>query len=179
MAGVWDLPSNVTRNATMAVPDLNMASSIASGMSGMAGPAAAAGGGLSGLMAGAAGGPITMGLGMVASYFAAKDAARQQKKTEQRQAKQRMNEESYSKSLDDWYKRRDKADWRNGAGNFKQFSTVGNINPNYVDKYKAAEVGKMPTSDGYIAGDNKKTNAANNKMQQAAGAKTLSSYGGG
>ncbi len=148
------------------------------GISAIMGGAGAAGG-LSGLMAGGAGGPIAMVAGAALKMYQAKQAERAQKKLDQRQARQRMNEEAYSAALEDWRIRRDKQDWRNAAGNYKQFSSVGTFAPNYQNMYTPAAVGDQPTSEGYIAGNNSKTNAANSAYQKAQSAKTLSSYGGG
>jgi hypothetical protein len=151
-------------------------------------PAAAAasgGGGMMSMLMGAGGlggfaaGPIGMVAGAVLQGIAAEQAYKTDKKKSQREARQRMNDQAYNAALADWYKRRDKADWRNASGNYRQFSTVSRINPNYVDNYKPAAVGATPSVKDYVAGDNKNTTAANQRAQDKAAASTLSGYGGG
>ena len=88
-----------------------------------------------------------------------------------------MNTSAYQAALQDWYQRRNKQETRMALSNYKPFSTMQQIAPGYQDSYKPAPLGAMPNPMDYRAGDNKKTNIANYKTQQKAGAATVGTGG--
>ncbi len=164
MSGLWDAP----QYDTSAITDAGMDQ-----FAPLTGAAPEAGGGLAAMFSGGMAGPWGMAaqavLGGVESYMAEKA----QKKNEQRQARQRMNEEAYSKALGDWYNRRDKAEWRSASNEYAKFSNIANFAPNYKQDYQAAALGDIPTTDGYVAGNAKNTTTANNNAQRTAAAGTV------
>lgn len=133
----------------------------------------AAGGIMSGIMGGAALGPGGMIAGAILSGVSSYMQAKQQKKSEQRQARQGLYNEAYTKALDDWYARRDKGEKRMALENYKQFNTMNQIAPDYKDVYKPAEVGDIPDSRAYVAGNNKKTIDSYATVQKNEANKTI------
>lgn len=135
----------------------------------------AAGGIMSGIMGGAALGPAGMIAGAVLSGVSSYMQAKQQKKSEQRAARQGLYNEAYSMALEDWYGRRDKNEKRMALENYNQFNTMDQISPGYEDVYKPAEVGDIPDSRAYVAGNNKKTIDSYANVQKTEANKTVGS----
>jgi hypothetical protein len=141
-------------------------------------PVAPTGGTFSGIMSGMAGmsafGPIGQA---ILGGIAGAEEYRMNKKNDQRQARQRMNESAYTAALQDWYSRRNTQEKRAALSNYNQFSTMDQIMPGYTESYKPAALGDMPNFNDYVAGDNKKTNKKNYKKQSRYGAATVGTGG--
>ena len=127
------------------------------------------------------GGFASSGYGMVAQAIlgglASSQEAKDKKKESQMSSRQRLNDMSYQAALADWYERRDKAEWRSASKDYQQFSNLSKFAPDYKPTYQPAALGAMPTAEGYIAGNNSKTNAANSAFQQKQAAATVGGNG--
>lgn len=86
------------------------------------------------------------------TYFGSRSEQRQNERNVTLENKESYNwstrGEAFSRSLDDYYTQRDKADKRAGASEYAKFSSLSQWAPNYQQTYQPPALPSMPTPEG-------------------------------